>query len=306
MTVDTPIKALLPEVELTQGKPRSFWRDSLRRLRRDKLTLLAIVILLTMTAISLFGPIIAENSFGLSPNKTNILDKYRAPGEDGYLLGTDQLGRDQLLRLMIGGRISLSIAYAASLLSISIGVLLGIVAGYYGGLVDDVFTWFITTLTSIPTIFLLLLAAIIWSPSPLVLILMLALLSWIDTARLVRGEVLALRESDFVTAAHALGASSRRIMFNHMLPNLLPIVIVNLAINAGSLILAESALSFLGLGIQPPTASWGNMLTESRTYFVQAVHLVIWPGLLISLTVICFFLIGDGLRDALDPRSTRH
>lgn len=268
------------------------------------MTIVAGLLLLLLTVISAIGPEIAS-SYGLDPNRTNVLEKYKAPGEAGHVLGTDQLGRDQFTRLMIGGRISLSIAYTASLLSISIGVALGLVAGYAGGLVDDLFVWLITTLTSIPSTFLLLLAAIIWSPSPMVLIVILALLSWVDTARLVRGEVLQLRESEFILAAHAVGARGSRIMLAHLLPNLLPMVVVNLAINAGTLILAESALSFLGLGIQPPTASWGNMLTDSRMYFARAIHLVVWPGLLITLAVIAFYLLGDGLRDALDPRGAR-
>lgn len=288
-----------------QKNPRSLWNDALNSIWHDKLTMGAIFVLIALSCISILGPVIAENYFDRSPNKTDVLNRYRSPGEASYVLGTDQLGRDQLSRLMVGGRISLGIAYAASALSISIGVILGAVAGYYGGQVDMFFIWFITTLTSIPSIFVLLLVAFIWSPSPLVLILILAFLSWVDTARLVRAEVLALRESDFILAAYASGASGWRILSTHMLPNLLPMVIVNLTINAGTLILTESALSFLGIGIQPPTASWGNMLTEARSYFVRAVHLVIWPGLLISVTVICFYLVGDGLRDALDPRSAQ-
>lgn len=300
----TELRVSAQIAQLPKREPRSFWRDALRRLRRDRLTIASALALLLLTVVSVVGPELAAAN-GLDPNRTNVLEKYMGPGEAGHVLGTDQLGRDQFVRLMIGGRISLSIAYAASLLSISIGVALGLVAGYAGGTVDDVFVWLITTLTSIPSTFLLLLAAIIWSPSPLVLIIILALLSWVDTARLVRGEVLQLRESEFILAAQSVGAQAWRIMVAHLLPNLLPMVMVNLAINAGTLILAESALSFLGLGIQPPTASWGNMLTDSRMYFARAVHLVIWPGLLITVAVICFYLLGDGLRDALDPRGSR-
>lgn len=300
----TELSLQSPIAHLQKRESRSFLRDAMRRLLRDRLTIAAGLVLLVLTLISIIGPEIAMSN-GLDPNRTNILEKYAAPGEKGHLLGTDQLGRDQFVRLMIGGRISLSIAYIASLLSISIGVALGLIAGYAGGRIDDVFLWLVTTMTSIPSTFLLLLAAIIWSPSPTVLIIILALLSWIETARLVRGEVMQLRESEFVLAAHSIGAEAWRIMLAHLLPNLLPMVMVNLAINAGTLILAESALSFLGLGIQPPTASWGNMLTDSRMYFARAVHLVIWPGLLITIAVICFYLLGDGLRDALDPRGSR-
>lgn len=286
-------------------RPRSYWGEALRYLWSDTMSMVAIFLLLALTLFSVFGPALVEQYLGLDPTSTDILAKYVKPFSPGHPLGTDNLGRDQLARLMAGGQISLSIAYLASFLSILIGVSLGIVAGYYGGILDDVFTWFVATITSIPSIFLLLIAASIWAPSPPVLIILLAVLSWVDTARLVRGEVFSLRESDFVLAARSIGASPRRIMVAHLLPNLLPLVIVNLAINAGALILIESGLSFLGLGIQPPTPSWGNMLTDARTFFVKGVHLVILPGLLISLAVVGFYLIGDGLRDALDPRSVR-
>lgn len=297
----------LPIVQLKSErlKPQSFWSQALRSLWADRMTMAAILVLVALTLLSVFGPAILENTFGLNPNKTNVLEKYMSPGEANHLLGTDNLGRDQFARLAAGGQISLSIAYFASFLAIAIGVTLGIVVGYYGKLIDDIFIWFIATLTSIPSIFLLLIAASIWSPSPPVLIAILALLNWVETARLVRGEVFSLRETDFIVAARAIGASPAQIMRAHLLPNLLPIVIVSLAINAGALILIESGLSFLGLGVQPPTPSWGNMLTDARTFFAKGPHLVIWPGLLISLTVICFYLIGDGLRDALDPRNTR-
>lgn len=294
-------------VQVAEGrtKSRSFLADAWRYLWRDRLTMAAIFVLLALTLVSVLGPPIFENATGIDPNRTNVIDKYKFPGEDGHVLGTDQLGRDEFVRLMLGGRIALGIAYAASFLSIFIGVVVGIIAAYYGGIWDDLFVWLITTLTSIPYMFLLIIAAIIWTPSPTLLILILALLSWVDTARIVRGEVLSLRESEFVIAARSVGAPSWRIMLSHLLPNLLPIVIVNLAINAGVMILAESGLSFLGLGIQAPVPSWGNMLTDARTFFVKGPHLVVWPGIMISLAVICFYLIGDGLRDALDPRSVR-
>lgn len=305
MTTSPPQAFPIVRLKNEKLKPKSFWSQALRSLWADRMTMSAIFVLVALTVISVIGPGILESQFGINPTKTNVLEKYMATGEGNHLLGTDNLGRDQFARLMAGGQISLSIAYLASALSIIIGVTLGIVVGYYGGIIDDVFIWFIATLTSIPSIFLLLIAASIWSPSPPVLILILALLSWVDTARLVRGEVFSLRESDFIVAARSIGATPARIMTSHLLPNLLPIVIVNLAISAGVLILVESGLSFLGLGVQPPTASWGNMLTDARTFFAKGPHLVFWPGLMISLAVVCFYLIGDGLRDALDPRSTR-
>lgn len=294
-----PVNAVM---DLQDRKVRTLWQNAFWHIVHDRLTMLALFVLVVLTALCFLGPPVVENGLGVDVNRIRVADKFRMPG-DGYILGTDHLGRDQLIRLFYGGRISLSIAFSASLLSISIGVAVGIIAGYYGGFVDDLIVWFTNTLTSVPTIFLLLIASTIWSPSPEVLIMILGCLGWVGTCRLVRGEVMALKEREYVTAAHAVGASVWRVMWVHIFPNVLSIVIISLAIDAGVLILVESGLSFLGIGVQPPTPTWGNMLTDSRSYFVTGPHLVIWPGLLITVTVLCFYLIGDGFRDALDPRS---
>ncbi len=286
------------------AKQRTYWQDAIQHILHDRLTMIALVGLLFLTVACIAGPIIIEEGLHLDVNRTNIVERYIDPSP-AHLLGTDNLGRDQFLRLIYGGRVSLAIAYSASALSIVIGVTLGMIAGFYGGWVDDGLIWFINTLESIPAIFLLLIASTIWSPSPAVLVLLLAVFGWASTCRLVRGEVLTLRERDYVLAARALGAPSRRLMMNHILPNVLSTIIVAMTINAGSLILIESGLSFLGLGVQAPTPSWGNMLTDARTYFAKGTYLVIWPGVLIAVTVLFFYVLGDGLRDALDPRSAR-
>jgi peptide/nickel transport system permease protein len=303
MTTTTSALPTIPTLKTPQ-RSLSLGQAALRYLVRDRLTMVALSILVFLTVLCMLAPL-AENLTQIDPNRTNILDRYLKPGEKGHVLGADKMGRDQLMRLLYGGRVSLSIAYTASLMSISIGVVLGIIAGYRGGWVDDIITWFINTLSSIPTIFLLILTSTIFSPSPTVLIILLGLLGWISTCRLTRGEVFSLKEREYILAARALGASSFRIMVAHILPNLLSQIIVALTIDAGVLILVESGLSFLGLGVQPPDASWGNMLTESRTYFVTGIHLVIWPGILITTTVLCFYIVGDGLRDAFDPRMSR-
>lgn len=297
----------LPAISTLQTPHRSLslGEAALRYILRDRLTLFALGVLIFLTLFCLFGPPIVENMTGFDPNRTNVLDRYLTPGEKGHLLGTDQLGRDQFIRLLHGGRISLFIAYSASIMSIVIGVVLGIIAGFNGGVVDDIITWFINTLSSIPSIFLLILFSTVFSPSPTTLVMLLALLGWVSTCRLTRGEVFTLKEREYILAARALGASTPRIMFSHILPNLLSQIIVALTIDAGVLILIESGLSFLGLGVQQPTASWGNMLTAARTYFATGVHLVIWPGIMITFTVLCFYIVGDGLRDAFDPRMSR-
>ena len=294
-------------VKLEENAPRTsrtLWQNAVLHILRDKLTLAAMLVLGTMTVLCVLGPPVVENVLELDVNRVDVPNKFLSPGAEVHLLGTDHLGRDQLIRLLYGGRVSLAIAYSASFVAILIGVALGLVSGFYGGRADDLITWTVTTLSSVPPLFLMLIASALWAPSAELLIVILALLGWIGTCRLVRGEVLSLKEREYVEAARAVGASDSRLLLVHILPNVLPIVIVTMTIIAGNLILVESALSFLGVGVQPPTPTWGNMLTDSRSYFNIGTHLVIWPGILIMVTVLCFYLVGDGLRDALDPRSS--
>lgn len=275
---------------------------AMMRLRKDKLTLLALALLLLLVLSAIGAPVITQ-LLKVHPFTENLQKIYALP-DSVNLLGTDDKGRDHLARLLFGAQVSLSIAFSASLLSLSIGVVLGMITGYYGGVVDDILIWFITTLNSIPQLFLLLIIASILNPTPIVFIGLLGFLGWTGIMRLVRGETLALREREYIVAARAMGASDIRIMFQHILPNLISIVVITLAIDIGSLILTESGLSFLGFGVQPPTPTWGNMLSQSQSFFNRAPHLVVAPGLLISITVLCLFVIGDGLRDALDPTTT--
>jgi len=281
---------------------RSLWAEARRRILHDKLTLIALFFLIVLTLGCIFAPPIIERELGVSAERTDIANRYRAPGYGNNILGTDHLGRDQLVRLLYGGRVSLGVAYGASMMSISIGLVIGMLAGFFGGVVDALVNWFISTLSSIPSLFLLILVSVAFTPSPVVLIVLLGLLGWVGTSRLVRGEVLSLKDREFVVAARALGASSPRVMTHHLLPNIVSLVIVSLTVDAGGLILVEAGLSYLGLGVRPPKSSWGNMLTAARQYFNTGPHLVIWPGVMIAITVLAFFVAGDGLRDALDPR----
>ena len=227
-----------------------------------------------------------------------------------HWLGTDQLGRDQLARLLYGARISLGIALTAATISMFLGVMVGMTAGFFGGAVDDGVMWFINTMTSIPTIYLLIIIVAFFKPTPLTLTLFLGFFGWYGTARFMRGNVFKVRMLDYALAARAVGATNKRIMYQHILPNCLPIIVVITAADMAALILTESILSFLGLGVQPPTPSWGNMLYRANDFIYLrnpatgeflALHLFIWPGVVITLTVLSFFLLGDGLRDALDP-----
>ncbi|MBN1562607.1 MAG: ABC transporter permease subunit, partial [Anaerolineae bacterium] len=219
-----------------------------------------------------------------------------------YLLGTDGAGRDLATRLLVGGQVSLKIGFFSAIGSLSIGVVLGIAAGYWRGPFDDVVMWVITTLNSIPQLFLLLIISATLAPNDTSLILVLVFLGWTGATRLVRGETFSLREREFVMAARAVGASPLRIMFTHISPNVLSVLLIVLSRGIGNLILAESSLSFLGFGVKPPTPTWGNMLTGGLELLRNAPHLVFAPGLLISITVLCLYVIGDGLRDAFDPK----
>ncbi len=273
---------------------------AMRRLRRDRLTLVALTIVTLMALMSFSAPFIS-NILNISYTQTDASRTFLPVGAEGHPLGTDDLGRDHLARLLYGGQVSLSVGFLAATVAISIGVTLGIITGFYGGLIDDFTNWVIATLNSIPSLFLLLIVAAVLQPSPTTLILVLGFLGWTTTTRLVRGETLSLREREYIVSARAIGASPLRIMFVHILPNLFSIIVISLAIDIGALILSEAALSFLGLGIKPPTPSWGNMLTGAQTYFTRGVHLVIFPGLMIFITVLCLYVIGDGIRDAFDP-----
>ena len=298
-----------PAVLAPQPRPAAgLWSNAWYRLRRDRVTMAAAAVLLTLVVLSVAAPLLAEHVFRTDPEKQNLLRTYAAPSVDppGYLLGADEVGRSQVVRLLYGGQISLFIGFVAAFMNLTIGVGIGLLAGYFRGRVDDVITWFITTLNSIPIIFLLIIISALFSPGAVTLTIIIGVLFWTGITNFVRGQTFALREREFVTAARTVGASASRIMLRHILPNVLPLIFVLLAIDIGTIILAESALSYLGLGVMPPTPSWGNMLTNAASYFFRAWWLVVSPGLMVFLTVLCLYLIGDGLRDALDPRLKTH
>lgn len=305
MAAQTTIKPVNLQDEEEHHISESLWATAMRRLRRDYLTQIAIAVILLLALLSILAPTISQYVLHVDPNRTDIANKFLGIGAPGHILGTDDLGRDHLSRLLHAGQISLGIGFGAAILTMTIGLTLGIVTGYYGGVVDDLVNWLITTLDSIPSLFLLLIIAAVLSPSAEALVLVLALIGWTGVMRLVRGETIALRSQEFIVSARSIGASDLRIMFVHMLPNLFSIVAVTLAINVGNLILVESGLSFLGLGVKPPTATWGNMLTNAQTFFTKGPHLVVMPGLLIVITVLCLYIIGDGIRDAFDPQMPR-
>ncbi|MDE2855697.1 MAG: ABC transporter permease [Chloroflexota bacterium] len=285
-------------------RSRSLTDLALARLWRDRLSMTAIAVLLFLTAASIAAPLITD-ALGVDPNTTDASgSKYLSLFSEGHLLGTDNLGRDHLARLLYAGQVSLFIGFMSAFLALVIGVTLGILTGYYGGVIDDIVNWIITTLNAIPGLVLLIVISAVFRPDANSLILVIVFLTWTATTRLVRGETLAIRAREYIVSAKAIGASDFRVMQVHILPNVFSLTIVTLARNIGIVMLIEAALSFLGLGVQPPTATWGNMLSKSREFITIQPHLMILPGLLITVVVLCLYIIGDGLRDAFDPTAS--
>jgi peptide/nickel transport system permease protein len=258
-----------------------------------------LVVIVLLCLLALLTPLLAP----FDPNAQGSLTTARfLPPSGLHLLGTDNLARDVLSRLLYGARISLSIGLVAVGISVSLGTVLGAVAGYVGGVVDGVIMRLVDMVLAFPRLVLLIAIVALFQPSLFVIVAVLALTLWPSTARLVRGEVLSLREREFVVAAEALGYSRRRILLKHLVPNALGPVIVAATLGIGDTIVLEAGLSFLGLGIQAPTASWGSMVDAGRVDLLGAWWVSTFPGLAIVLTVLAFNLVGDGLRDALDPR----
>lgn len=285
------------------------WRVFWRRLRRNRPAVVAACVLLLMVGLALGAPWLANHD----RDKPILFDRLLPPGAMGrdgqpYYLGTDDLGRDQWTRLLYGGRISLSVAFVSVAVSISIGVTMGALSGYYGGLIDNAIMRLGDLMLSIPRLVLIItiLAVMGQDKTPeqriYLVILVLGLTSWPATARLVRGEFLSLRERDFVEAARAMGAPDAQIMFRHILRNAMAPIIVTATLDVAVAILVEAVLSFIGVGVQPPVPSWGNMLTNAQAFMRHAWWYGTFPGLAIMLTTLSFYVAGDGLRDALDPR----
>ncbi|UCF06313.1 MAG: ABC transporter permease [bacterium] len=282
-----------------QAQARSLWSAGWARFRKNRLAMTGAVIVVALYLAAILAPLIAPHDpieHGEVPRM-----RYLSPGS-AHPLGTDKFGRDVLSRIIYGSRISLTISFLAVAISVVLGSLVGAAAGYFGGIVDSVIMRFVDALMAIPRLFLLLTCIALFSRSVWLIILLLGATGWMATARLVRGQVLSLREQDFVKAAEALGAGGRRIVLRHLLPNTLTVVIVAATLRIGGIILTEAALSFLGLGVQPPTPSWGQMIFEGREVLLGAWWVSTFPGLAIVVTVIGYNLLGDGLRDAFDPK----
>lgn len=268
------------------------------RLRRNRLSLFGAALVLVAVAMALLAPLVAP----MDPNAVDAANRLVPPGSPGHLLGTDELGRDMLSRLLWGARITLVVALVATLIAAVTGTLLGLVSGYFLGWADTIIMRLVDVLMAFPYFLLALSVIAVLGPGLLNGMLAVALVNVPFFARIVRGTTLTIRESDYVLAARGLGAGHWRIIYKHVLLNSVSTLIVATTINIGWMITAAAALSFLGLGVQPPTSDWGTMLASGRQYMAAAPHVAALPGLAIFFTVLGFNLLGDGLRDALDPR----
>jgi len=327
------------ESEVPMRRGESYWRYAWRRFRRHRLAMVAGIVLILLILGAIFAPwltpynysrqnrsnMFAAPSFSI-PADLQVADKCARPQFlwwrcGVHPFGTDDLGRDILTRVLHGGRVSLIVGFSAAFISTLLGTLIGAIAGYWGGALDALTSRLIEIMLSIPQLpLLLILVGLLANPevqfgviltrllgdskSIVMIIVVIILLSWMGTARLVRGQIIALKQRDFVEAARAVGASRIRIAFRHLLPNVTSVIIVQATLMTGEAILIESGLSFLGLGIQPPAVSWGNMLSRAQgfLYYPNGIYIAFFPGLFILLTVLCANFVGDGLRDALDPR----
>ncbi len=280
----------------TQTKKRRNWQLAFIRFSSNRLAVIGAFIIFLFLLITLFAPMITP----YEPDAQNVYARLQPPGEN-YWFGTDSLGRDIFTRTVFACRVSIPIGFLSMLISMSVGVLIGLVAGYFGGMIDNILMRFTDLILSFPIFFLLLTIAAVFGPNITTIIWMLGLTSWGGTARIMRGQVLALKEMAYVEAARCIGVKNSRIIFRHILINCMSVISVTATLMVAHSILVEGGLSFLGLGVQPPMPSWGNMMAQGREILRTAWWASVFPGVFLFLVVISFNLVGDGLRDFFDP-----
>ena len=284
------------------GVPARSRRPALRRFLRHRLALAGAAAVLLLALLCIIGPFLSP----YGPLTIDLRHRFQAPFAGPHWLGSDQLGRDLLVRLLLAGQISLFVGFVAMAISTGVGVIVGLVAGFYGGWTRTVLMRLVDAVLCFPSIFLLLTLAALVSPGVFTITLIVALTAWMEVARVVEGQVRALRERDFAVAAEAIGVSDAHLMLRELLPNILAPIVVAATLTIARAILLESYVSYLGYGIQPPTPSWGNMLNAAQEYLTSAPWLAIFPGVAITVAVTGFNFLGDGLRDAIDPRLDVH
>jgi len=273
-------------------------RRALKAFLRNRLAIIGVIVLIAIVLAVIVAPSFVPATLAIKPNPRQML---MAPSAD-HLLGTDEIGRDVAARLLYAGRVSIPVALSAMLIALVTASSVGIIAGYFGGWIDQVLMRITDALLAIPAIFLLLTIAAVMRPDVTILVVVIGLLAWMDLARIVRVETISLSKREQIEGARALGAKNPRILFRHILPNVQGSLLVAAPLIAGRALLTESALSYLGLGIQPPIPTWGNMLNQAQQFALSAPLLAVAPGLAIMITVIAINFVGDGLRDAFDPR----
>ncbi|MBI5668626.1 MAG: ABC transporter permease [Chloroflexi bacterium] len=316
MATATQTRTGVVALQEERRQPQSMTRIVVRRFFKHRMAVIGVFLLALVVLYVTVGAAFYSEAYA---NKTNVRDKFEPPGAE-YPFGTDSVGRDVLSRTIYGGQISLAIGVTAMLISISVGTLIGLVAGYFGGVVDALLMRLVEAILTIPLLILLLLLSRALmeisssttvvlgreiSVTVVVIVVIIGLTAWTSLARIVRSMVLSLKEQEFVVAARAMGAGSSRIIFGHILPNCIAPILVAATLEVGVAIVVESALSFLGFGVMPPTATWGNILNGARQSIDDLWWLWVAPGALIMMTVLAINFIGDGLRDAFDPRSIR-
>ena len=287
--------AILAEVEVGH----SLWQDAWARLRKNRLAVLSGIVLITVSALCLIGPFFAP-----APDVQDLA-LYATPPTAKHWLGTDTLGRDLLARVLTGGRLSFAVGLCATFVSLVIGVIYGTISGFYGGKVDNLMMRLVDIIYAFPFTIFVILLMVVFNRSLLLLFAAIGAVEWLNMARIVRGQVISLRKMEFIEAAEALGLPKSRIIFRHLIPNVLGPVIVYTTLTIPAVMLLEAFLSFLGLGVQPPDASWGVLINEGSKSMEEFWWMLVFPGLALSVTLFSLNFLGDGLRDALDPKASK-
>ena len=312
-------KQIIGEAIIPERPEVSLWKDAFRRMCKNKMAVLGVIIIIALFLLAVFAPYIAPSHYA----EGSLKDNYAKPG-DKYLLGADFMGRDVLSRIIYGTRISLSVGIIGALTSFIIGILYGVISGYYGGKVDNIMMRFVDIMYGFPTLLLIILMMVLFKSTFAIttpgtfagtlseidkafgglffIFIGIGITAWIGMARIARGMALSLREKEFVEAARATGNSNIQIMMKHILPNLIGPCVVAVTLRIPRFITFEAFLSFIGLGVNPPTPSWGMMISEGYTAIRSNPHLALYPGIALAITMMAFNFLGDGLRDALDPR----
>ncbi len=289
---------------------RSQWQLTWRRLRGDRVSMVALVVIVIMVVLAIAAPVFAALT-GHPPNVAYPVTGENAAGNpvgpftNGFILGTDSTGRDLLVRILYGARVSLFVGVVTTFIATALGVAIGLMAGYFGGIADTVLARFTDAVLAFAYVVLAIALAVVYGPSLTIIMLVITFFSWAGIARIVRGQTLSIKEKEYIEAARSLGAGPFRIMFFDILPNLLAPVLVVGTLYIPQAVVFEATLSFLGLGVQPPTASWGNMLADASNFYQVAWWYVVFPAAALLITTLAFNLLGDGIRDAMDPRTER-